>query len=159
MNETLLNPSNTPANMEDLLNQTLDGVVAAPDFSNPPAGEYRLEVKNAVLKPPKEVGKNNSIVITYAVVVTYSVTEAEMPVPDGTMFSENFQYTDKGLPYFMARVIAVLNVEDVAGVPIREMLSSIKGQAFDAKITIKKTPNPKGGEYENVNIRVVPPAE
>lgn len=154
-NNTLVGVSD---NMEDMLNQTLDNVQAAPDFSNPPAGEYRLSVKDAKLVKAKEEGKNHRLAVTYSVEQTYSTAANEAPVPDGTMFSENFQFTDKGLPYFKSRVAAILNVSDVNGVTIGDMLTSIKGQAFDARITIKKSPNPAGGEYENVQIKVVPPA-
>lgn len=154
--ETLLNT--TSDNMEDMLNQTLDSVAAAPDFSNPPAGEYRLSVKDAKLIKAAVEGKNHRLSVTYSVEQTYSTATNEAPVPDGTMFSENFQFTDRGLPYFKSRVAAILNVSDVNGVTIGDMLTSIKGQAFDARITIKKSPNPAGGEYENVQIKVVPPA-
>ena len=144
--------------MEAMLNQTLDNVQAAPDFANPPAGEYRLSVKDAKLIKAKEAGKNHRLSITYSVAQTYSTAAGEAPVPDESMFSENFQFTDTGLPYFKSRVAAILNVADVNGVTIGDMLSSVKGQAFDCRITIKKSPNPKGGEYENVQIKVIPPA-
>lgn len=157
MNDTTL-LNTTSDNMEDMLNQTLDSVAAAPDFSNPPAGEYRLSVKDAKLIKATAEGKNHRLSVTYSVEQTYSTAANEAPVPDGTMFSENFQFTDKGLPYFKSRVAAILNVSDVNGVTIGDMLTSIKGQAFDARITIKKSPNPAGGEYENVQIKVVPPA-
>lgn len=154
-NNTLVGVSD---NMEDMLNQTLDNVAAAPDFSNPPAGEYRLSVKDAKLVKAIAEGKNHRLSVTYSVEQTYSTAANEAPVPDGTMFSENFQFTDKGLPYFKSRVAAILNVSDVNGVTIGDMLTSIKGQAFDARITIKKSPKEGGGEYENVNIKVIPPA-
>ncbi|EKD22459.1 MAG: hypothetical protein ACD_86C00003G0022 [uncultured bacterium] len=157
MNDTTLVGSSS-ADMEALLNQTLDGVKAAPDFTTPPAGEYRLSVKDAKLIAPKEAGKSPRINVMYTVVQTYATASGEAPVPDESMFSEGFQFTDTGLPYFKSRVAAILNVDNVDGVTIGDMLSSLKGQSFDARISIKKSPNPKGGEYENIQIRVVPPA-
>jgi len=51
-----------------------------------------------------------------------------------------------------------MNVADLAGVSYADIFASMKGQQFDARISIKLSPNPAGGNYENVQIRVVPAA-
>jgi len=153
------NANQTLLNLDDMLNETLDNVPDAPDFSNPPAGEYTISVKDAKVESykPKAGGDARRVRITYTVAETKSVADNGQPVPDGSMFSETFMATEQGMSYFKARVKGILNVSDLAGVILGDMFSSIKGVIFDARITIKKTPNPAGGEYENVQIRVIPP--
>lgn len=149
----------TLLNLNEMLDQTLDTVPEAPDFSNPPAGEYRFQVKDIKIDTYKN--KNTQmdcqrLKILYSIVTTYSVAAGEMPIPDGSMFSETFQATEQGLGYFKTRIKAILDVSDLAGVSLGEMMNSVKGTSFNARISIKKTPNPTGGVYENIQIRVVP---
>lgn len=147
-------------NLNDMMEQTLDTVPDAPDYSNPPAGEYTLNVKDVKIDSykNKEQVDCQRLKITYTVAATHSTAAGEQPVPDGTLFTETFQATEMGLGYFKARVKAIMNVTDLAGVSLGDMMNSIKGTSFNARITIKKSPNPKGGEYENLQIKVVPAA-
>jgi hypothetical protein len=81
----------------------------------------------------------------------------EPPVPDGSLFSETFQGTEQGLSYFKKRIRELMNADNVQGVTLMDMMSSVKGQQVEARISIKKTAK-KGspGEfYENLNIRVL----
>lgn len=152
----------TEANNETLLDigammgETLDTVEDAAEFTNPPAGEYRLSVVSA--KPGKLSKSGNATMqITYAVVETKSTASGEQPVPNGTMFSERFQWTEQGKPFFKSRIKSIMGVEDVSGVTIGDMLASATGAEFDARITIKKDPkkDAPGEFYENIVIRVV----
>ena len=63
--------------------------------------------------------------------------------------------TEQGLGYFKARIKGIMAASDLIGVSLGDMMGSVKGATFDARLTIKKSPNPAGGEYENVQIRVV----
>lgn len=147
-----------------MLDNTLDSIPDAPDFSNPPAGLYKLEAKEAKVdkyttKKEPDTEKQR-LKIVYAVVATIQLaSNKEPPVPDGTMFSETFQATEEGLSYFKKRVKDVMNASDLSGVSLADMMSSIKGSVFDARITIRKTENPadKDNPYENVTIKVIPP--
>lgn len=156
--------SNVKAESLDLgamMDQTLDSIADAPEFSNPPAGEYRIEVKDTKIDKYKSKDEpdleKQRLKITYTVLQTVSVAGNEQPVPDGTMFTETFMGTEQGLSYFKTRIKAIMNVTDLAGVSLKDMMDSVKGTAFDCRITIKKSPNPKGGEYENIQIRVIAP--
>lgn len=152
-NETLLD-------MDAMLGETMDAVDDVAEFANPPAGEYRLKVISA--KPGKQSKSGNATMqITYAVVETKSTASGEQPVPDGTMFSERFQWTEQGKPFFKARIKSIMGVDDVSGVTLGDMLASAAGQEFDARITIKKDPKKENGVvvpgefYENIVIRIV----
>lgn len=144
-----------------MMDQSLDAIPEAPDFNNPPAGLYKLELKEAKVdkystKKEPDVEKQR-LKILYSVVSTVEVAGKDAPVPDGSMFSETFQATEEGLGYFKKRIKDVMNVSDLAGVSLADMMTSAKGTQFDARITIRVTKGDNGQDYENVNIRVVAP--
>jgi hypothetical protein len=94
--------------------------------------------------------------IMYSVVETISVAANEPPCPDGTLFTETFMATEQGLGYFKKRIKELMGASDVAGVTLGDMMSSVKGQEFTARVSTKKTKGNDGTEYENIQIRVVP---
>lgn len=141
-----------------MLDGTLDDIPDAPEFVTPPAGEYNLMVKDCKIEAYKQKDGTASqrIRVIYAINSTSQVTGQEQPVPDNSMFSETFTGTVKGLSFFKTRAKAILQISDSANVSFGSMLNAIKGVSFNAWLTIRRTPNPKGGEYENVQIRVLP---
>ena len=132
----------TMLDLEGMLNESLDAIPEAPDFNNPPAGEYRLLCKDAAIdkyETKKEPGiQKQRLKITYSIIETISTATKEQPVPDGSLFTETFMATETGLSYFKKRIKEIMNVSD----------------------TIKKSPNPNDPEnpYENIQIRVIPQA-
>jgi hypothetical protein len=149
--------TNTILDLGDMLNDTLDTIAEAPDFSNPPAGEYVIDCKDCAVDKykTKEGEDKQRLKITYAVAETVSVAGDEPPVPNGSLFTETFTATEQGLSYFKKRIKEIMQADDVTGVTLGDMLSSVKGAQFKCRITIKKSPNPKGGEYENLQIRII----
>ena len=158
----------TSLDLGSMMDSALDSIPDAPDFNNPPAGDYRISVKDSKIETYKTKEKNGQpsveaqrIKNLYVVEQTVSLANSnEPPVPDGSMFSETFQGTEQGLSYFKKRAKEIMNVSDLNGVPLRDIFESLKGQSFDARISIKKTPNPndKDNPYENLVIKIVPPA-
>lgn len=152
-----------------MLEDTLDSIPDLPSFINPPAGSYQLEcIKCDVEKyknkdtPPIDVQR---IRITHSVVATKELADArEQPVPDASMFSETFMGTEQGLEYFKARAKQMLNVSSLDGVPLGSILSNLLGTQYDAKLKVRETPKkdargvPTGEVYENLDIRIIPPA-
>lgn len=151
----------TILDLEQMANETLDAIPDAPDFVTPPAGEYSLTVKDAAIDKykDKEGNAKQRLKIVYTINETITLADQkEPPVPNESIFSETFMGTEQGLSYFKKRVKEVMNVSDTAGITLADMMNSVKGVQFNARISIKKTPNPKGGEYENIQLRVVRPA-
>ena len=154
----------TMLDLEGMLNDSLDAIPEAPDFNNPPAGEYRLLCKDAAIdkyETKKEPGiQKQRLKITYSIIETISTATKEQPVPDGSLFTETFMATETGLSYFKKRIKEIMNVSDTTGVSLSDMMDSSKGMEFKARITIKKSPNPNDPEnpYENIQIRVIPQA-
>lgn len=155
-NETILD-------LDNMLDMAMDSVEAAPDFCNPPAGDYALkvaDVKTEKYTPKAEAGKpvaaENSaarIRITYAVVKT--IATKELPVAEGSLFSESFMYTEKGISYFKRQAMNIMNVKDLTGATMRDVLEGLKDSEFNAKVSVRLSANPAGGNYENVNVRPV----
>ncbi len=152
----------TLLDLEALVNEegALDAIPEAPDFTNPPAGEYVLGCKEA--KIDKYESKDEPGIMKQRLKIMYTVAETlstvdEPPVPDGSMFTETFQATEQGISYFKKRIKEILNVDDVQGVSLASMMQSAQGMQFKARIAIRKTVNPAGGFYENLNIRIIKP--
>lgn len=148
---------NTLLDLESMANETLDAIPDAPDFVTPPAGEYSLVVKDAAIDKykDKEGTAKQRLKITYTIAETVSTANNEPPVPNESIFSETFMGTEQGLGYFKKRIKEIMNTDNTQGVTLGDMMSSVKGVQFKCRIAIKKTPNPKGGEYENIQIRVI----
>jgi len=149
---------NTILDLDAMMNDTLDDIPDAPDFVTPPAGEYRLVVKDATsekyqTKAEPDVDKQR-LKITYSIMQTISTANNESPVPDGSIFTETFMATQQGLSFFKKRIKEVMGASDVAGVTMRDMMSSVKGSEFNARLSIKKSTS-NGKDYENIQLRVI----
>lgn len=154
-------PKATLLDLDALLDTPLDNVETVADYINPPAGNYLLEVKEAKIEKyeVKEDGKKtgaegNRIRITYGVVETIDVVEGELPVPDGSLFSESFQGTEEGLKYAKKACMNALGVKEFDNAKLREILEAVKGAQFKARITIRKS-SVGNKEYENLQIRAM----
>ena len=149
----------TILDLEAMLNESLDSIPEAAGYENPPAGEYSLVVKDAAIdKYTDKAGKEQArLKITYEVAATLSTASGEQPVPNGTLFTETFQGTDQGIGFFKKRIREILAVEGLEGVVLKDILDSVKGANFDARISIKKTAkkDAPGEFWENLNIKIV----
>lgn len=162
---TQTKPAATILDLDAMLDDSLDAVPDMPDYQNPPDGLYKLkgvsckiEQYTSKAKDGKPATNGTRIRLTTSVVKTVELKDGELPVPDGTLFSETFQGTEEGLGYFKARAIKVLNVADLKGVALRDILGEMAEAEYDAKITTKISKTDKG-DFENLNVRVVPPAQ
>lgn len=147
-----------------LLDSTLDNIEEAPDFALPPPGEVRIrceEIKTEKYTPKPKDGKvlpeTQRLRFNYSLVHTYSVSNDEQPIPDGSLFSETYQGTEEGLSYAKKRIREILNVESVDGVTLRVMMDECKGKEFDARTSYRLTPNPadKDNPFKNLNMKVI----
>ena len=152
----------TILDIDALLDSTLDSVPDMPDYLNPPTGNYTLSVIEAEIKAgkpadpaKKQAAKAARLVITYKVDST--IETDGIPVPDGTLFTEGFQGTEDGIAFFKKQAKKLLNVEDLSGVTIRDILEALKGvQNLSAMLKNTTTQSEDGKrEYENVNVRPI----
>lgn len=154
----------TILDLDALLDESLDSIPDLPEYMNPPDGAYQLRCKEVKIETYKTKPKNGEaakegtrIRMTTEVTATTELAKADQaPVADGTLFSETFQGTEEGLSFFKQRALKILNVTDLKGVPLREIMATLQGADYEAKITTKVS---KVGDstYENIQVRVVPP--
>lgn len=158
-NET--KPKATLLDMDVLLDAELDNVETLPDFMNPPPGLYLLEVKDAkVEKYDQKVDgvKNGSqasrIRVTYGIVETTELVAGELPVADGTLFTETFMGTEDGLKFLKKSCMGILGVKEFGGAKLGELLEGIKGVQFNARVTVRSS-MVGNKTYENIQVRPV----
>ena len=151
----------TILDLDAMMDVEMDKVETLPDFVTPPNGLYELCVTECKAEKylPKATAENRNpkeaarIKIFYRVDAT--LESVDLPVKDGSLFSESFMYTEDGLKYFKRQALNILNAKDAAGAKLKDLMDGLKDAAFKAKITIRKTANPAGGEFENVNVRPI----
>lgn len=88
----------TLLDMNDILGTSLDGVESAPEFVDPPDGNYHLNIQKVGLEnyeskdaESQEMTKKRRIRITYNINKTVELADAsDLPVSDGSLFSETF---------------------------------------------------------------------
>jgi len=154
---------NTILDLDAMMDIEMDKVETLPDFVTPPAGSYQLKVEEAKIekyktkpKDGKPAEEGNRLKIVYAVQKTLELEKSgDLPVKDGSLFSESFMATEDGLKFFKRQAMNIMNVTDLDGARMKDVLEGLKDMEFKAKISIRKTPNPQGGEYENVQVRPV----
>lgn len=150
----------TLLDLDSMLDVEMDKVETLPDYVTPPAGVYMLSVAECKIeafeskaKEGKPAQKGNRIRITYSVDKTLETSD--LPVKDGSLFSDSFMGTEDGIKYFKKQAMNILNVNDLAGARMKDVMDGLKGQSFKCRITIRKTSDGSGGHYENVQVRPV----
>lgn len=154
----------TILDLDAILDGNLDAVADVPDFVDPPDGVYMIKVHEAEVlaarssKEAVDKPRANQIVLTYTVIST--VETKNIPVADGSLFSERFQGTEEGLAYFKRQAKNLLQVENVDGAPVRDILSTLKeSPAVQVVITHSTSKGADGKDYTNLRMRVAPPAK
>lgn len=151
----------TILDLDSMLDIEMDKVETLPDFVTPPAGLYELEVTEAKTEKylPKKSTDNPNPKETLRLKIFYKVVETlesvDLPVKNGSLFSESFQATEEGIKFFKRQALNILNVKDFEGAKLKDVMDGLKEAVFKAKITIRKSANPAGGEYENVQVRPI----
>lgn len=156
----------TILDLDAMLDTKASSIETLPDYMNPGAGIYAMTVKECATKDfevkdpetKKPTGsKAKNITLTYSIDETLSIADGELPVPNGTLYSERFQPTEQGLEFFKKRVMGITgeSEEGLADATIGEMMGSLAGIQNKVKVTIRKTKGDNGETYENVNLQFV----
>lgn len=148
----------------DLDALTLDDVEEAPEFMVPPSGKYKLGITDADIQTREKDGDTKQAMrIIYYVRETVEMNnQEEDKVPEGTLFSENFQATKQGLEFFKSRMAKLLG-DDLSGVTIKDMLEFLPKQfgkegEKDILTTMRKVlskPDETGNQFENVRFQKI----
>lgn len=147
----------TLLDLDAMMDDALDNIPEAPEFVNPPDGIYMFAVKEVKIdkyKTKKEPNVEKSRIKALLTVSTTLETK-ELPVPDGSMFSLTWQPTEQGLGFFKNFAKKVMDVSDIAGVPLKEVFNAMTGTVFKGRAQNKKTKDKEGNEYENLSVFVM----
>lgn len=141
--------------LDSLYDLTLDSVADIPDYVTPPPGVYLIKVNKAELE--KLDGKDGKPPITRIAItmeVASTIETDVMPVADGSLFSNNYIYSDKGLEYFKSFARSFLNVSDMAGISLRDIFAALEQQPpVNTLLTNTTTKGKDGSAYTNVRMR------
>lgn len=150
---------NTMLDLDNLLDETLDGVEDLPDYVEPSSGVYALSIPDCKLETFTKRGKDGQpdepnqvrIRLTYRIDGIEELEAGGYPVAEGSLFSDTFMFNEMGKAVFKKSAKAILNTDDVDGVPFRELFDALtSSEPFRAVITTKKN-----GQYTNINVRPV----
>jgi len=146
-NQTLLD-------LDSMQDDTLDDIAEAPDYINPPAGDYRLlTVGGKINSFTNDDGvTSQNFTVTIAVQETLElVDDLEPPVPEGSLFTIRFYGTHEGLAKLKREVRKMANVESLTGTSLRnisELLES--GLEFNGRVSYSKF---KGKEFLKLTVK------
>jgi hypothetical protein len=155
----------TILDLDEMMDIEMDKVETLPDYVTPPAGAYMLSVSDCEIEKYKQKVRDNNgkdtgqtkdasrIRLTYTIDKT--LESSDLPVKDGSLFSETFMGTEDGIKFFKKQAMNIMNVSDLSGARMKDVIDGLKGMSFKAKITIRKSPDGQGGSYENVQVRPV----
>lgn len=142
------------------LDESVDSTASAPDFVTPPNGKYILAVKSIKSgnrdvknKDTGEEQKQGFLRAVITVVKTVEVAEGEVPVADGSMFSQQWNWTEQGKGYFKAFCEKILGVEACKGASWKQLMDEVvNNHNFSARVSSKTTKDKDGKEFTNTNI-------
>jgi hypothetical protein len=158
MNDTTKNV--TILDLDAMMDIKMDEVETLPDFVTPPPGLYTLTVKEAKIEKYKSKAEPNveksRIRLSYSVTATKEVAAGNVPVADGSMFSETFMATEDGIKFFKKAAMGVLGVSSFEGASIKDVIDGLADTEFEARITVRSTTDAMTKQvYENVNVRAI----
>jgi len=141
------------------LDSSVDDVTSAPDFITPPNGLYDLTIVSVKPKTTEkknkigEMEKKSRVNVVIGVVKTIEVADGEAGVPDGSLFSNGFNWDEVGKTYLKQFCDKILGAEVVKGASWKELFNALtENVVFNARIRIKSD-----GQYENVNLNDIKP--
>lgn len=156
----------TLLNMEDALSMNLDEVAEAPDFVDPPTGNYILTIMKAGLeeyetkdRETKEDVKRKRLRVSYAISSTVELAKpGEDKVPNGSMFSETFMLNKDGLSFFKKQAVKILGADNIAQVHLQDILTEMSNKHFfEANVRMKESTKGEGEDrktFRNANVRI-----
>lgn len=141
--------------LDAMLTQNMESVEAAPEFVRLENGVYdfdvvKVEAKKREAKDKAKATAEGKATEWYDLVLTYAVTNTVtlentnlLPPKPGSLIQENFQFTDKGLPYFKSRVAAIVvamggSEADANAMSPKDVIDTFPGAA-KFRATAKKT--------------------
>lgn len=155
--------------LDALMDGTLAEVEAAPDYVNPPTGQYNVSIvevkmeqfeKNVYGDDRKPTGEKEDAVrirLTRSVDSIIELADAKsIPPADGSLYSENFMYDDKGLARFKRDAAKWLGYDssELDQLSLRDLFLVLEESEPKACL-IKTTENDAGFMNSNTTVLAV----
>lgn len=148
----------TLLDLESMQDDVLDDFEEAPDFINPPAGDYKLKtISGKITTFTQDDGDvTQSYTITFAVVKTLETVDDEPPVPDGSLFNKRFKGTVDGIQQLKREAKKYLGLDSSQGMSLAALSEALAEEVeFYGRISYGTF---NGKEF--LKLRVMPaPAE
>ena len=150
----------TILDLDAMMDIKMDDVETLPDFVTPPPGVYMLKVKEAKIEKyssrKEPTVKRQRIRVVYTVAATKEILAGNIPVADGSMFSETFMGTEDGIKFFKKSAMGILSVDNFEGASLKDVIDGLVDTEFDARITARSTTDPETKQvYENITVKPV----
>lgn len=142
----------TLLDLESLADESLEDIAEAPEYINPPAGDYILRSVSGEIRTYKEDDgtTKQSIRVVIAVKEALELVSDEPPVPEGSLFSLSFQGTKEGLGAFKRELRKMTGLEVLQPMTLNEYFQMLETELeFRGRISYRKF---KDREYINLRI-------
>jgi len=142
----------TLLDLESLADESLEDIAEAPEYINPPAGDYILRSVSGEIRTYEEDDgtKKQSIRVVLAVKEALELVSDEPPVPEGSLFSLSFQGTKEGLGAFKRELRKMTGLEVLQPMTLNEYFQMLETELeFRGRISYRKF---KDKEYINLRI-------
>ena len=142
----------TLLDLESLADESLEDIAEAPEYINPPAGDYILRSVSGEIRTYEEDDgtTKQSIRVVIAVKEALELVSDEPPVPEGSLFSLSFQGTKEGLGAFKRELREMTGLEVLQPMTLNEYFQMLETELeFRGRISYRKF---KDREYINLRI-------
>lgn len=142
----------TLLDLESLADESLEDIAEAPEYINPPAGDYILRSVSGEIRTYEEDDgtTRQSIRIVIAVKEALELVSDEPPVPEGSLFSLSFQGTKEGLGAFKRELRKMTGLEVLQPMTLNEYFQMLETELeFRGRISYRKF---KDREFINLRI-------
>ena len=142
----------TLLDLESLADESLEDIAEAPEYINPPAGDYILRSVSGEIRTYEEDdgAKKQSVRIVIAVKEALELVSDEPPVPEGSLFSISFQGTKEGLGAFKRELRKMTGLEVLQPMTLNEYFEMLETELeFQGRISYRKF---KDKEFINLRI-------
>lgn len=154
-----MSKTTTLLDLESMADETLDEFKEAAEYIQPPAGDYKLKtVGGKIAKFENDDGIKQSIRITIGIDETLELaTDTEPPVPDGSLFTLNFQGTKDGLELFKREARKMANLENMDGMTLNDIFELFANELeFYGRVSYSKTKDELGNVKNWLRLRIIP---
>lgn len=142
----------TLLDLESLADESLEDIAEAPEYINPPAGDYILRSVSGEIRTYEEDDgtTKQSIRVVIAVKEALELVSDEPPVPEGSLFSLSFQGTKEGLGAFKRELRKMTGLEVLQPMTLNEYFEMLETELeFRGRISYRKF---KDREFINLRI-------